>query len=63
MTPKRVPPSWTPEYKRAYYPAGYGVTLNGDAYVDFRGERVVEPPRDAHWRRQNLAHRDGRFTV
>ena len=52
-----------PPYEYPWDAAGYGVTLNGDAYVDFRGERVVEPPRDAHWRRQNLAHRDGRFTV
>ena len=33
------------------------------AAVDFRGEVVVEPPRDDEWRRGHLRHVDGRYLI
>jgi hypothetical protein len=33
------------------------------AVVDFRGEMLIEPVRDADWRRDNLAHDNGRYII
>lgn len=41
----------------------YGVTPDGVAVVEFRGERIEEPPRAAAWRRVHLMHSGGRFTI
>lgn len=33
------------------------------ALVRFRGDTITEPPRDDQWRREHLAHVDGRYQV
>jgi len=43
-------------------PGTYGFDEYG-AYVEYRGERIVEPYRDDDWRRKHLEHDDGRFRV
>lgn len=41
----------------------YGPDENGNARVVYRGETLLEPPRDDAWRLQNLRHSAGRFTI
>lgn len=55
VAPHRV---WDPPGEYVWStPAGH------PASVDFRGERVVEPPRDDEWRREHLQHLDGRYLI
>lgn len=44
-------------------PGTYGPDEDGNARVVYRGETLLEPPRDDAWRLQNLRHSAGRFTV
>lgn len=43
-------------------PGTYGST-GGAARVEYRGEIVLEPMRGPSWRRENLAHQDGRYVI
>jgi hypothetical protein len=43
-------------------PGTFGI-YDGQAVVEYRGERIVEPVRDLAWRRENLRHVDGRLIV
>lgn len=43
-------------------PGTYGATSEA-ARVEYRGEIVTEPMRGPSWRRENLAHQDGRYRI
>jgi len=44
-------------------PGAFGFDERGNARVIYRGERIVEPRRDAAWRLGHLPNVDGRFVV
>lgn len=44
-------------------PGTYGADRQTGAVVNFRGERITEPVRDAAWRKRHLRHDGGRIIV